>query len=198
MKILIPDDLIRLLIRFAGGKDEWDNSLRIFNGYHMILTDEDTTIEWNYGGTFGNAFLSNILKYGRHCWTFQILHIEQIAWSIIIGVYNRINEVLITETYPWIHKDIGYCYFVEDQAINVVDTPYLTKPVITNALKYDGTDIVKMTLDLDEKKINWSVNNKDICEDYAFDEIVEGMYRAVVVLTKQRNKIKLVSYEQLK
>ena len=105
------------MIRFAGGKDEWDKTTVWFTN-RIILSDEDTTIESTRYVTFGNAYLSNIVKYGRHCWTFQILNINQTAWSIIIGVYNRINQQLITETYPWIHKQSGYCYFVEDQAIN--------------------------------------------------------------------------------
>ena len=65
-------------------------------------------------------------------------------------------------------------------------------------MKYDGNDMVDMTLDLDERTLNWSVNGMDICHDYAFDDIDEGMYRAVVVLTQHMNKIKLVSYQQLK
>eukprot|EP01084_Bolivina_argentea_P070621 128413_1 len=199
-KISIPDDLINVLIRFAGGKDQWDiTTMPLWT--NILWSDQDTTIEnQSYSGGFGNVYLSNIVKYGVHCWTFKILHIEQVAWSIIIGVYNKIDQQLIIETYPWIHKGTGYCYFVEDQAINDINTPFVTKPMISNALQYDTNDIITMTLDLNKRTINWKVNEKDICNQYAhaFENVIEGMYRAVVVMTQVRNKVKLVAYQQLK
>eukprot|EP01084_Bolivina_argentea_P050268 92428_1 len=197
--ITIPVDLILLLIRFLGGLDVWDKHYGCSPFIAFDSTQQSIIHKASNNGTFCSAYLSNLVKYGKHCWIFEIEKMRNKKWSIIIGIWNVFNEHdeqnhLITQNYPFLTKHSGYCYFVYDRAVSNVNCPY---QLGRKAEKKTQIDTVSMIVDLDHHTVNFKVNNELQYKQCPFNNIMDGMYRAVVTLTQKDNRVKLLSYQQL-
>eukprot|EP01083_Nonionella_stella_P305075 1062894_1 len=193
----MPIDLLNMLIRFLGGQDAWDKDYGC-SPFIELPDNERSIIHKTTDGRFCTAFLSNIVSEGKHCWVFQITKMKLVDWSVIIGIYNVTQtDHLITQNYPFLTLKSGYCYFVKDARINDPDRPYsmrLSRAKNTH-ITDDGKSIITMIVDLDQKKINWKLNDEYQYDDCAFCNVVDGMYRAVVTLTQYDNNVQLISYQ---
>ena len=190
--INIPAEIINLCIVFYHiSKDRFDPEL---HEKDIIIADNEVSSGDDVHMVIYNAFLSNVVNYGQHHWSFKIL--ERDDNFMYVGIWNNeLDPKNYVSVWPQECSFDGKRVFY---GLNVVygelrggnDDSLCETDEYCGSAKAD--DIVHMYLDLDKHELKYGINDEVFQK--AFDVEPNASYRAIVSLANKES-IELISYE---
>eukprot|EP01084_Bolivina_argentea_P232705 392153_1 len=180
----IPIPIYRICACYYYSGEYWDkkccgNSFKI-HGKILIKTNK----------SYQTAFLSRVIKSGRHHWRFKLLSYPKPFLRIGIFKNNCDPKTAIYYTIPS-DKYTAYCiclqvaYILKHECKNEFANKYATK--------CQQNDIIDMYLDFNILQLSFSINDVYYGEAFQIDKCE---YRAAINLLYAGTKIQLLSYHK--
>ena len=159
--------------------DNKDSTYEIIDDYILHQTMEG----------WGSAFLTNIVKIGKHDWIFKLTEYPAHR-NVCIGIV-KMDKDKPTKSHLGLEPDTVYSFLANFALTNV----HCSRDEWRNKYgeKCKKGDEIGMHLDLNKLTLSFSINGKDFGKAYDIDKCE---YKAAINMTQKGCKLELVSYQQ--
>ena len=192
----IPELINQICLIFYYIQECWDEELC---KKHFVINDNTIVLKCAVGDEYNgwnrrykNAFLSQDITEGIHHYRFKIVN-KDVGYGLDIGICKTSKMNALSDYFTKQHEN-GYAY-------NCVGGElyggFSSNKMTTFVRQRCGTnDTIDIFIDLDKSEIRYTVNDKDL--GIAFNDIAKVEYRVAVSIKRERDKLQLLLYEQLK
>lgn len=179
-------------IFFCVTSDVWNMELMS----EVFTTDPNNDKLLHHSGVTGlrSAFLTNIVSFGKHCWTFKIINYG--PYNLMFGIWNLESLVptkAALDTYIGSVANTAYVFDFGFAELNIYDTNSWTG-AYTYGQQCEIGSIIKMNLNMDDLTLSYCINDKDY--GIAFQHIENTKYSAIITSFANQNCVELIKYEQ--
>merc|ERR1712228_426064 len=181
---------MKLCLRFYLILCEWDKDL---HGDSMEIVDNGNCVKM-IRRNWGSAYLTGEYYEDIHHWTFKIESGPLSGHYCLIGIWKtKSAKKPILNRYFTDKADNGYAYDIERGRFTTPSNPGGGGPKY--AVQCHKNDVIEMYLDFKTLMLTFSVNGTY----YANGQKIENTeYKAVISMFGQNNKMRFVSYDNLK